>query len=186
MLGLPFYHHWICILDTSLNGNFPVYALRSGLDLTAVSIIIPAFSGGSLITEIPLGVLSDKYGRRKLLLFVLFFGMFTFIIAGLLSHSVIGLFLCYLLAGMLVGSTFSLGISYMADLLPSTLLPTGNLLCGIFYSIGSIIGPFIGGLVIQYFKGGSFFYSISIILFIIFIALVFFKENKNILQQHHV
>ena len=125
------------ILETSLNGNFPVYALRSGLDLTAVSIIIPAFSGGSLITQIPLGVLSDKYGRRKLLLFVLFFGMFTFIIAGLLSHSVIGLFLCYLLAGMLVGSTFSLGISYMADLLPSTLLPTGNLLCGIFYSIGS-------------------------------------------------
>ncbi len=173
------------ILETSLNGNFPVYALRSGLDLTAVSIIIPAFSGGSLITQIPLGVLSDKYGRRKLLLFVLFFGMFTFIIAGLLSHSVIGLFLCYLLAGMLVGSTFSLGISYMADLLPSTLLPTGNLLCGIFYSIGSIIGPFIGGLVIQYFKGGSFFYSISIILFIIFIALFFFKENKNILHQHH-
>ncbi len=171
------------ILETSLNGNFPVYALRTGLDLTAVSIIIPAFAGGSLITQIPLGMLSDKYGRRKLLLVVLFFGTITFIIAGLFSQSAIGLFLCFLLAGMLVGSTFSLGISYMADLLPSALLPTGNLLCGIFYSIGSIIGPFLGGLVIQYFKGGSFFYGISILLFIIFISFVFFKENKDDVQN---
>ena len=174
------------ILETCLNGNFPVYALRTGLDLTAVSIIIPAFAGGSLITQIPLGILSDKYGRRKLLLVVLFCGTLTFITAGLLSQSAIGLFFCFLLAGMLVGSTFSLGISYMADLLPSALLPTGNLLCGIFYSIGSIIGPFLGGLIIQYLKGGSFFYGISILLFIIFISFVFFKENKDKVQTHHI
>ena len=88
--------------------------------------------------------------------------------------------------GMLVGSTFSLGISYMADLLASALLHTGDLLCGMFYSIGGIIGQFLGGLMIQYLKGGSFFYRISIILFIIFISLVFFKENKDKVQNLHM
>ncbi|MDQ0220394.1 MFS transporter [Peribacillus cavernae] len=170
-------------LEASLNGNFPVYALRSGIDLSMVSIIIPAFSAGSLITQIPLGMMSDKYGRRKILLFILFSGFLIFLAAGFLNGSAIGLFLCFLLSGMVVGSTFSLGISYMADLLPKTLLPTGNLLCGIFFSLGSISGPFIGGMVIQFLKGGSFFFVISFMLLLIFSALLLFKEHADHYQQ---
>lgn len=165
-------------LEASLNGNFPVYALRSGIDLGMVSIIIPAFSAGSLLSQIPLGMMSDKYGRRKILLFILFSGALIFLAAGLLNASAIGLLICFLFAGVMVGSTFSLGISYMADLVPRNLLPTGNLLCGIFFSFGSISGPFIGGLIIQFLQGGSFFYAISIMLLLIFFSLAVFKENS--------
>ncbi|OIK11651.1 MFS transporter [Bacillus sp. MUM 13] len=165
-------------LEASLNGNFPVYALREGIDLSKVSIIVPAFAAGSLISQLPLGMMSDRYGRRKILLFVLLAGFFIFTAAGFLSSSSLGLFLCFLLSGMMVGSTFSLGISYMADLLPKNLLPTGNLLCGIFFSFGSISGPFIGGIVIQFFKG-SFFFVISFMLLMIFFAVVSFKKTSG-------
>ncbi|WP_057915736.1 MFS transporter [Peribacillus muralis] len=165
------------VLEASLNSNFPVFALRSGIDLTAVSIIIPAFSGGTLLTQIPIGMLSDRFGRRRTLLFIVFSGFSIFTLAGIYSHSVIGLFLCFMLGGMMVGSTFSLGISYMADLLPRNLLPAGNLLCSIFYSLGSILGPFFGGLVIEHLQGGNFFYMISIMLFLVFMALALFKEK---------
>lgn len=63
------------VLEASLNSNFPVFALRSGIDLTAVSIIIPAFSAGTLLTQIPLGMISDRFGRRKTLLTILFQGL---------------------------------------------------------------------------------------------------------------
>jgi MFS family permease len=165
------------VLESSLNSNFPVFALRSGIDLTAVSLIIPAFSGGTLLSQIPLGMLSDRFGRRKILLIILFLGFTVFTLAGIVSYSVIGLFICFLLGGMMVGSTFSLGISYMADLLPRNLLPAGNLLCSIFYSLGSIGGPFFGGLVIEHLQGGNFFYLISIMLLLVFISLVLFKEK---------
>ncbi|PJN89136.1 MFS transporter [Bacillus sp. mrc49] len=165
------------VLEASLNSNFPVFALRSGIDLTAVSIIIPAFSGGTLLTQIPIGMLSDRYGRRKTLLFIIFSGFTIFTMAGLYSHSVLGLFLCFMLGGMMLGSTFSLGISYMADLLPRNLLPAGNLLCSIFYSLGSIGGPFFGGLIIEHSQGGNFFHMISIMLFLVFLALATFKEK---------
>ncbi|SFB08890.1 MULTISPECIES: MFS transporter [unclassified Bacillus (in: firmicutes)] len=162
-------------LETSLNGNFPVYALRSGIDISAVSILLPAFAGGAIIFQLPLGIMSDRFGRKPVLMAVMLSGFIAFTAAGMLEQSVLGLFICFFIAGMLVGSTFSLGISYMADLLPKQLLPAGNLMCGIFFSFGSITGPFIGGLVIQYFQGGSFFYVISMIMFAIFIALVTFK-----------
>lgn len=165
------------VLEASLNSNFPVFALRSGIDLTAVSIIIPAFSAGTLLTQIPLGMVSDRFGRRKTLLTILISGFAIFTLAGIYSYSVLGLFICFMFGGMMVGSTFSLGISYMADLLPRNLLPAGNLLCSIFFSLGSIGGPFFGGLVIEHIDGGSFFYMISIMLFLVFISLALFKEK---------
>lgn len=165
------------VLEASLNSNFPVFALRSGIDLTAVSIIIPAFSAGTLLTQIPLGMISDRFGRRKTLLTILFSGFTIFTLAGIYSDSVLGLFICFMFGGMMVGSTFSLGISYMADLLPRNLLPAGNLLCSIFFSLGSIGGPFFGGLVIEHIKGGNFFYMISIMLILVFISLAMFKEK---------
>ncbi|UYY99583.1 MFS transporter [Peribacillus frigoritolerans] len=165
------------VLEASLNSNFPVFALRSGIDLTAVSIIIPAFSAGTLLTQIPLGMISDRFGRRKTLLTILFSGFAIFTLAGIYSDSVLGLFICFMFGGMMVGSTFSLGISYMADLLPRNLLPAGNLLCSIFFSLGSIGGPFFGGLVIEHIKGGNFFYMISIMLILVFISLAIFKEK---------
>lgn len=165
------------VLEASLNSNFPVFALRSGIDLTAVSIIIPAFSAGTLLTQIPLGMISDRFGRRKTLLTILFSGFAIFTLAGIYSYSVLGLFICFMFGGMMVGSTFSLGISYMADLLPRNLLPAGNLLCSIFFSLGSIGGPFFGGLVIEHTQGGNFFYMISIMLFLVFISLALFKEK---------
>jgi MFS family permease len=65
----------------------------------------------------------------------------------------------------------------MADLLPKGLLPTGNLLCSIFFSAGSIIGPFIGGVVIEYVENG-FFFALSLMLLVIFFSIAAFKKNE--------
>ncbi|MGJ7919127.1 MFS transporter [Neobacillus sp. LXY-4] len=166
-------------METSLNGNFPVYALRTGIDVSSVSIILPSFAIGSIVFQLPLGMLSDKFGRKNILSTVMLLGFVCFSVAGLLRDSVTGLTISFFIAGMLVGSTFSLGISYMADLLPRALLPAGNIMCGIFYSIGSITGPFIGGLAIQFLSNGSFFFVISFMLLLIFLAIAVFRPQKS-------
>jgi MFS family permease len=178
--GKVFKYAWVAFLppfgygflEASLNGNFPVYAMRSGLGVNAVAILLPAFAVGGILSQLPLGILSDKLGRRTVLIAITLSGFICFTAAGLLENSTTGLLICFFLAGTLVGSTFSLGISYMADLLPKELLPAGNLMCGIFFSFGSISGPFIGGVAIELLEGISFFYVISTMLLLIFIALV--------------
>lgn len=167
-------------LEATLNGNFPVYALRIGIDINAVSIILPAFALGTIVFQMPLGIISDRLGRNKVLTVVTLGGSLMFILAGMFESSGTALFILFFIAGMLVGSTYSLGISYMADLLPKKLLPAGNIMCSIFFSFGSITGPFIGGLAIQYLTGISFFYLISIMLLCIFIALILFKPRKEL------
>lgn len=189
--GKVFKYAWVAFLppfgygflEASLNGNFPVYAMRSGIGVNAVAILLPAFAVGGILSQLPLGILSDKLGRRTVLIAITLSGFICFTAAGLLENSTTGLLICFFLAGTLVGSTFSLGISYMADLLPKELLPAGNLMCGIFFSFGSISGPFIGGVAIELLEGISFFYVISTMLLLIFVAIVAVRPDRA--SQHH-
>lgn len=152
-------------LESSLHAIYPVYALRNTFDVSMVSIILAAFSTGGILSQLPLGALSDKVGRKQVVLAALLGGAITFGFAGFFESNEWVVAVLFLVAGLFVGSTFSLGISYMADLTPKELLPSGNLLCGIFFSIGSLTGPFMGGFFLEVMEGFSFLWLISLFLF---------------------
>ncbi|SDK35057.1 MFS transporter [Sediminibacillus albus] len=166
-------------LEATLNGIFPIYGLRIGHDVEILSLIIPCFAASSLITQIPLGIFSDKIGRQKLLIIVIALGSISFLLAAFFEGSVAWLFITFSLAGMFTGSIFSLGISYMTDILPKALLPAGNIMCGIAFSLGSITGPYLGGVFIDVFPGISFFYVIVAMLVIVLAAILSKKPNHQ-------
>ena len=87
----------------------------------------------------------------------------------------------FFFAGMSVGSMFSLGITYMADLTPKELLPTGNLLCGIFFSLGSLSGPFIGGVYLEMFPSDGFLLLVATMLFVVAAVIFVFGRNKKLI-----
>lgn len=166
-------------LEASLHGNFPVYGLRIGHDVDILSLIIPSFAAGSIISQLPLGILSDKIGRKKVLITVLWAGVVCFFLASIFENSAAWLFVLFTIAGVFVGSIFSLGISFMTDILPKRLLPAGNIMCGISFSIGSMIGPYTGGLFIDLFPHLSFFHVITTMLVIISLPIMLTqKENR--------
>jgi len=164
-------------LEAGLNSIFPVYGIRIGHDVNMLSLIIPCFAAGSLITQIPLGILSDKFGRKRILQFVILGGALCFFLAAQLETSVVSLFILFSLSGMLVGSLYSLGITYMTDLLPRYLLPAGNLMVSITFSFGSMSGPILGGIFVDLLPDVSFFYLCTGLLVCIVIALAL--PNKH-------
>lgn len=170
-------------LESSLHAIFPVYALRNQLDVGSVSIILAAFSTGGILSQLPLGALSDRIGRKKVVLLSLFGGTFSFSGAAVLENNSWALIAAFLISGLFVGSTFSLGISYMADLTPKALLPSGNLLCGIFFSIGSLTGPFMGGVFLEFFNQFSFLWLISFVLFVFSLISLITPKKQQILSS---
>lgn len=159
-------------LEASLNGNFPVFALRKGLTINEISILLPSFVVGSLITQIPLGSLSDRLNRKKLLMVLTLIGSVTFASAVFFNTSIIGLLIIFLLSGMTIGSLFSMGMTYLSDLLPTSFLPVGNILAGVAFGIGSMFGPYIGGYMIIWAPTGGCLYSISAVMFLAFLSLL--------------
>ena len=183
-LLLPFGYGF---LEASLHSMFPVYALRNGLHVETVAMMLPAFALGGIAFQLPLGTLSDRFSRKMIIVVSLTIGAICFMIAQSFSSPIL-LTMCFFIAGMFVGSLFSLGMAYMTDLLPKSLLPVGNILCGMLYSIGSICGPTIGGIVLQQ-QERLFFFSVSSLLFLLLLAQRPFtkfskyfskKQEKNI------
>ncbi|KOY81954.1 MFS transporter [Lysinibacillus macroides] len=165
-------------LESSLNALFPVYALRKGIEVEMIPIILSVFTFGGIVTQVPLGALGDKVGRRTILMVGSCGAAIIFGIASFLEHSLIAVTIAFFLAGTLVGSMFSLGITYMADLTPKELLPTGNLLCGIALSIGSLTGPFLGGVYLEFIKNYSFLLLVALLLLAVATVLLIFGRTK--------
>lgn len=165
-------------LESALNALFPVYALRKDFDVNMIPIMLSVFTFGGILTQVPLGAIADKIGRRYVLMIGSFGGAIILGIASFLEHSQMAVAVAFFFTGALVGSMFSLGITYMADLTPKELLPTGNLLCGIALSIGSLTGPFLGGVYLEYVKY-SFLLLVAMLLLAVAIVLLVFGRNKN-------
>ena len=168
-------------LESSLHALFPVYALRKSFEVEFVSVILAAFSIGAIVTQFPIGLLGDKIGRWKVISVGLVLGSAFFVLGNFLDTSEKLIVAIFLFAGMSVGSMFSLGITYMADLTPKQLLPTGNLLCGIFFSLGSLSGPFIGGVYLEMFPSNGFLLLIAIMLFGVATIVFIFGRNKKLI-----
>lgn len=164
-------------LESSLNALYPVYALRKDFELHYVSIILAAFAVGAILTQFPLGMLGDRIGRKKVIVGGLLGGFFFFVLGSNLEFSELLVAMTFFLAGMSAGSMYSLGITYMADLTPKELLPTGNLLCGIFFSLGSLTGPFLGGLYLQVFPSASFLLLVASLLLLVALIVLFFGKT---------
>jgi MFS family permease len=173
------------ILEVALSGNFPVYGLKSGLTQGEISLLITTFIWGSLIFQMPLGMLGDKIGRRNLLRILCSLGGLGMIIVPFVGNHFVGLFLILGFSGGLVGSLFSLGLAYMDDILPSHLLPKGSALCSIHYSLGSIIGPYIGGSLMQYMGITSLFYFLGSAL-LGFVTLTFIFRSYGITKKEPI
>jgi MFS family permease len=166
-------------MESSMNSNFPVYGLRIGVSEAWVSLLLPAIGIGSLILQLPLGIWSDRIGRKPVLMLSGFIGSLVFLTIPHFEDNVWGVLIALLIAGGLVGSFFSLGLAYVADLVPKAVLPAANIIASVAFSIGSIVGPNLGGLGIQYISPGSIFYFLGGMFLLFASCGFFFRQTKQ-------
>ncbi|GAK05992.1 major facilitator family transporter [Geomicrobium sp. JCM 19037] len=162
-------------MEAAIHGSYPIYAMRMNIDIEWISLMLPAFVIGGVVTQIPLGLVSDRLGRKRVLLTLAFLGAVIFLSIPFYEQHLGAVTLAFLIAGGLLGSFYSLGLMYMADLVPKQLLPTGNVLIAISFSLGSMLGPVTGGILIDYAGRGSIYYAIGFLLLVVVIAGSLFK-----------
>lgn len=168
-------------MEASMNSNFPIYGLRTGLSSGQISTLLPFFGIGGLILQLPLGYLSDRFGRKGVLMAAGVGGGILFLLVPLCGNSFLGLALLFMGAGGLVGSFFSLGLAYAADILPRNLLPAANVIASFHFSLGSIMGPNLGGSVMEFGSAGLLFVILGSTYLLFTVSGIFFrpKLTKN-------
>ncbi|MDX5360350.1 MAG: MFS transporter [Alphaproteobacteria bacterium] len=157
-----------CVTLGLTNGAFrqvgPLYAEGMGLDLEGIAVFMIAAIVAGALTPIPLGWLSDRFGRRRVL--VLATG--ATMLAGLwLSFAVPGEVLLLYAGSFAFGAfampLYSLSIAHAADRATPAdyvMVSAGLLLC---FSIGASVGPLVASLVIERF-GAPYFFTYTSVL----------------------
>lgn len=104
-------------------------------------------------------------------------GGILFLLVPLCGNNYFGLALLFMGAGGLVGSFFSLGLAYAADILPRNLLPAANVIASFHFSLGSIIGPNLGGSVMELGSVGLLFVILGSTYLLFTVSGIFFARN---------
>lgn len=166
-------------MEAAMNSNFPIYGLRIGFSSNEIATLLPFFGLGGLILQLPLGYLSDRYGRKPILMLAGFGGGLLFLFVPFVGNAFMATLLLFVGAGGLVGSFFSLGLAYAADILPKHMLPIANVIASFHFSIGSIIGPNVSGYVMQTGNAGLLFILLGMCYLIFTLSGVLFKQKQQ-------
>ncbi|MGE9617084.1 MAG: MFS transporter [Solitalea-like symbiont of Acarus siro] len=111
-------------------------------------LLLFAYSVTQFIFAPIIGGLSDKYGRRPVLLASLF-GFFVDYLFLAFAPGFIWLFLGRVIAGI-TGASITTASAYIADISPVEKRAQNFGLIGVSFGLGFIIGPAIGGISGQY------------------------------------
>jgi MFS family permease len=152
-------------IETASMSLLPVYALRIHLGVEAGAAFLGLFLAGNMLFQIPIGLLSDRMDRRKLL-FCVALGSLLGALALPLAASVNFSFFCTLLViwGGLAGSFYAIGLALLGSRFSGAELASANAACVMFYSLGMLTGPPVVGFGLDLVTPNGFFLSVALLI----------------------
>src|SRR5689334_13436677 len=148
----------------------PLYAERYGASETTVGILLATYSAMAFVFSPILGRISDRLGRRPVLLVSLLGTSAGFLLMGFapkmpfgfavlgMAPTLVWLFVARIIDGI-SGGNISTAQAYIADVTPPEERSKGMGLIGAAFGLGFTFGPPIGGLMSSISAGAPFFFA---------------------------
>jgi MFS transporter, DHA1 family, tetracycline resistance protein len=156
----------------------PAFAtVELGLDEAAIGIAIAIYSLVQFFFNPVFGSLSDRFGRRPIILITLLLNAAGYLIFAY-THSYPMLLLSRIVAGI-GGSSIGVAQAYIADVTTKETRARGMGLIGAAFGLGFVFGPLIGGILSKsgYMVTGMVSAGFSILAFT---ATLFFLPETNV------
>jgi multidrug resistance protein len=153
------------------------YGKKFGVTEHTISLLTAAYSVAQFFATPVLGSLSDKFGRKPLLVISLIGTCVSFIIFGL-ANSIFVLFAARILDG-LTGGNISVAQAMVSDISSPKERAKNFGILGSAFGFGFVIGPAIGGLLSKFGMQVPFFFAAGIAILGVLLTLFFLKETNQ-------
>jgi MFS family permease len=159
---------WTC-LASGLSGGAvftltPVFALRLGLEVSDVATLMACLILGGVVLQWPIGQLSDRFGRRPLILLV---GAASAVLAAAIAGFGAQVPMTALLIAMAVFGGFSFTFYPLAASQANDIVGAGSDYVAVsaallfLWGIGAATGPIAAGWAIAWLGGSGLFYYVA-------------------------
>lgn len=149
---------------SALLGMGSVWGAVIGLDVKQISAFVAAISVGGLLAQYPIGWLSDRLDRRKLIIALSGFGA---VVAAAVAMAELGIW-GYLLAAALVGGVanpvYALLIAYTNDFLDASDMAAASAGLLLVNGAGSVFGPILTGWLMTLIGPEGFWIYMGVLL----------------------
>jgi MFS transporter, DHA1 family, tetracycline resistance protein len=126
----------------------PYYAESFGASDTVVGLLVASYAAAQLVGAPLLGRLSDRFGRRPILLVSLLGTLLSFMLLGF-AKTLLVLFAARIFDGI-TGGNISVAQAYIADVTDEKSRAKGLGMIGAAFGLGFIFGPATGGFLSQW------------------------------------
>lgn len=159
----------------------PFYAEAFHASPAVVAALFSAYSLGMFLSEPFWGKLSDKIGRKPVLMLTLFGNIFCYALLAF-AQNLVMVFVIRLMAGLWAGN-ISTSQAYIADISPPELRARRMGLLGAAFGLGFVLGPAIGGFLAHGKTGFDVFLApmlaASTMSALAFFATIFLLKESN-------
>lgn len=142
-------------IDGSTMALLPLFGLRSGFPEATAAAMITVLIAGNIAFQIPLGWLADRYDRSRLLVFCGGgIGVGSLLLLAVASWPIL-VWPVLVLLGMSAGGVYTLAMIIIGQRFHGTELVTANAAFGVLWGSGSLLGPFLAGLLMRLYDPGG-------------------------------
>lgn len=160
----------------------PQLAIQFNLDHFLLGILMSSFSFAQFFAAPYLGYLSDKYGRKNILIISKLGTVFSYCILAFANN--FWLFLFARLLDGFTGGNIAVVRAYITDITDNTNRSKGMAIIGMSFGLGFVLGPALGGILHNEVNGQMVTSFVAAFLSLIATLFTFFllkePENKNV------
>lgn len=153
----------------------PILGIELGLDELQVGLILSIFSLCQLFASPITGKLSDRFGRKPLLLFSQTSTLVGFLLLGIASN--VWILVAARLVDGLLGSNMTVTQAYISDVTTHKQRTKTYGYSSAVFGAGLIFGPMIGGVLLLVSFSAPFFFAAGISLVSIVLVVIFLPES---------
>jgi DHA1 family tetracycline resistance protein-like MFS transporter len=155
----------------------PLYAERLHASPVAIGWLTGIYSGMQIVFTPLLGRLSDRFGRRPVLMLSIAGTAVGFALMGL-ANSLVMLFVARIIAGI-TGGNISIPQAYIADVTTPETRSRSMGMIGAAFGLGFTFGPMIGGLMSRISYGAPFYFAAALAVANVLLIYVLLPESLS-------
>jgi MFS family permease len=148
----------------ALYGMPAVYGTAAGMTLTQIPIFVAMITIGALIFQYPIGWLSDRRDRRRMIMAVSILGGLAAVVGMALGSFFPGLLAVAFVVGGLSNPLYGLLIAYTNDFLESDDMAAASGGLIFLNGVGAIVGPIVTGWALGQVGPAGFWLVIAVLM----------------------
>ncbi|MGZ9587048.1 MFS transporter [Paenibacillus marinisediminis] len=155
----------------------PLMITDAGANEMHLGLMLSLYSLVSFIVSPLWGGLSERVGRRPIILTGIFGFALSYLMFGLSGGSLVMMYASRLLGGLFAGAVTAVIVAYVADITTDENRTKGMAMVGVAIGLGFTFGPAFGGLLSQFGNPVPFFAASALTFITSVMGMVVLKES---------